>query len=140
MGLLLPSFRVQVEGVVADMRAVGFNPRVFETWRSAERIAMLAAKGTGSLYSMHAYKIATDVIDARLMWNASDAFWYSYVKFSEARGLTCGIHFTTRHDAPHIQAVPVAKQHEFVALHGADEAETEALRDAYVQQFFKAGH
>src|SRR3990167_7697681 len=73
MERLLPSFRAQVDGLLADMRSAGHEPRVFETWRSPERVAFLVAKGTGSASSMHPYGIAVDIICAVKLWKASAA-------------------------------------------------------------------
>jgi hypothetical protein len=127
---LLPSFRAQVEGLVADMRTAGHNPRVFETWRSPERVAFLVAKGTGSARSMHPHGIAVDIIDAVKLWRASSLFWRDLMRLAEARGLTSGARWR-RHDLPHVQAIPVTAQDAFRRL----PAET---HDAFTAAFHRA--
>jgi len=137
MARLLPGFREQVELVLADMRGAGFDPYVFETARSPERAAILAARGTGSLHSMHIYGAAADVIDAKLLWSARAAFWTSLTAFAEARGLTCGSRFKHLHDLPHIQAIPVAREWPVGGpVLGADPA-VDAARDVFARQFYR---
>lgn len=109
MNALVPAFRVRVERVVADMRAEGWDPRVFETLRSTERAMKLAAKGTGVVQSMHCYGIAADIISASKLWNASPGFWLSLRRNAEKHGLVSGAAWR-RHDLPHVQGVPVDKQ------------------------------
>lgn len=115
MGRLLPSFRKQIELVCSDMRLAGHEPRVFETFRSPERVAYLAKTGTGSLRSMHQFGAAADIIDEVKTWHATPLFWRDLTRLSEARGLTCGSRWG-RQDMPHIQAVPVDAQEHFVRV------------------------
>jgi hypothetical protein len=141
MGRLLPGFREQVEALVADMRGAGFDPRVYETWRSPERVAMLVAKGVGSKNSVHPYGIAADIIDAKLLWNAKAAFWTNLTTFAEARGLTSGARFSKLHDLPHVQGIPVSAQAGLVSkgngLLLGEDILIDADRDGYAKQFYK---
>ena len=109
MDLLAPAFRVRVERVVADMRAEGFQPRVFETFRSVGRATLLAARGTGVVQSLHCLGLAADIIDARKLWSAGPSFWLSLQRNAVKHGLVSGASWR-RHDLPHIQAIPVVSQ------------------------------
>jgi hypothetical protein len=111
---LLPSFRAEVEALLEEMVAAGHEPRLFETWRSPERVALLVRRGTGSINSVHPHGIAADIICARKLWNASPLFWRDLCRLSERRGLTAGARWA-RHDLPHVQAIPVVAQSAFLA-------------------------
>ncbi len=102
---LIPAFRERVIEVVVDLEGQGFDPMVWETYRSAERIRILAARGTGSMHSFHRLRCAADIISRSKMWRAGKPFWLALERAAEARGLTHGAG-ATRVDLPHIQAVP----------------------------------
>ena len=112
--MLLPSFRAEVEALCLEMLARGHEPRVFETWRSPERVAMLVRRGTGSINSVHPHGIAADIICARKLWSAPRRFWVDLARLAERRGLTAGARWA-RHDLPHIQAIPAVAQRAFLA-------------------------
>ncbi len=138
ISMLLPGFREQVEAVVADMRFAGFDPRVFETFRSAERVAELVKRGTGSPHSMHPYGIACDIICAKLLWNPPQRFWLTLAASYESRGLTAGARFSNRHDMPHGQGIPTDRQAEFVRANGlTDEHAIAIWRDQFASQFYR---
>ena len=86
--LLAPFFREAVERVVADMKAWGYTPQIFETMRTNERQAFLY--GFGRTYddgrgvvthsqsaddTWHGYGLAVDIICARRKWDVGPHFW-----------------------------------------------------------------
>jgi hypothetical protein len=116
LDMLVPAFRVRVEAVIADMQAQGFDAKVFETWRSPERVQLLLARGTGSARSFHPLGCAADIISDQYMWFAGKhatkaprglgaRFWAALELAAESRGLTHGAG-KTRVDLPHVQALP----------------------------------
>lgn len=107
MGLLVPAFRVRVEAVLDGMRADGFAPMVWETLRSPERCEELHRRGTGKVMSVHRLGVAADIIDSKLRWSATPAFWRSLRRHADLQGLTSGAAWA-RHDLPHVQALPAA--------------------------------
>lgn len=113
---LVPTFRVRVDLLTARMVASGHDPMVFETYRSPERAAMLARRGTGVVDSMHCYGVAADLISTSMKWSAPYAFWRDLRDHAEALGLVSGARFRARHDAPHVQCVPVLYQGVLRAL------------------------
>lgn len=119
MALLLPAFRARVESVLAAMRAQGFDPLVWETYRSPERAAVLARQGTGITRSIHCYGLAVDVVSESKLWSAGPRFWLALRTAAEAHGLVSGAAWR-RVDLPHIQGVPVRLQ-ELVRSQTQDE-------------------
>jgi hypothetical protein len=97
------------------MRAQGFNPYLWEGYRSPQRAGELADRGTGIRDSMHIYGIAADIVDADALWSPSPAFWRVLEQEAEALGLTWGGDFK-RGDRPHVQAITVADQRAFRAM------------------------
>lgn len=109
---LLPPFR-RVHGVlVARMEAVGHRLVTIETYRSPERAAMLAAKGTGIALSMHTLRLAADDACERHMYDCGKHGCDFYQRLgveAERLGMTWGGRFERR-DLVHLQAIPVAAQ------------------------------
>lgn len=120
MDLLVPAFRSRVESVLADMRAQGFDPLVWETWRSRERAALLSARGVGVVQSMHCYGCAVDIISESKRWGAPRKFWLALGAAAKAHGLTWGGTWR-RHDLPHLQAVPIGPLQQLVRASTPDE-------------------
>lgn len=118
---LVPSFRARVVKLLARMKARGYDVQVWETYRSPERIALLAARGTGSARSMHAYGVAADIVENdKSPWVANvPGLWQALGEEAEALGLTWGGRWRRR-DFPHVQAIPVAKQNAVRAATVAD--------------------
>jgi len=88
VALLAPKFRAAVDRVMADMRAWGYTPRVFETMRSDARQQYLY--GFGRTYddgrgivtnsptvndTWHGFGLAVDIVCERTLWSASRDFW-----------------------------------------------------------------
>lgn len=108
--LLEPSLRVSVEAVLEDLRGGGFNPRVFETWRSPERQAVLFRRGASKArVSQHSATDASgrpasravDIIDRDAGWK-SESFFDLLAGSAERHGLESGHRWKWR-DSAHIQ-------------------------------------
>ena len=121
---LVPSFRAKVVTLLARMKARGYDVQVWETFRSKARIALLAARGTGSPRSMHEFGVAADIVENdKTPWVANiPGLWDALGFEAEALGLTWGGRFRNRKDYPHVQAIPVAKQNAVRAARGDAEA------------------
>ena len=121
---LVPSFRAKVVTLLARMKARGYDVWLYETYRSPERIALLAARGTGSPRSMHEFGVAADIVEAdKTPWVANvPGLWDALGEEAEALKLTWGGRFRTRKDYPHVQAISVAKQNAVRAARGDPEA------------------
>jgi len=109
LGKLTPGFRRRVERVLARMQARGFDAVVWEAWRSPERAAKLAAKGTGIALSMHTLGIAVDIISRKNRWDAGPEFWQALGEEYEREGIVWGGRWRSG-DNPHGQGVTVAQQ------------------------------
>lgn len=123
LNLLLPSFRVKVDLLIAAMEDLGYDPIPFDTFRTAEEAAKNARNGKGIVNSMHEYGAAVDIICGDKGWN-NPAFFKDLGIQAEALGLTWGGRFT-RVDMPHVQAIPFKNQNQLRAL-------PESERDAFV--------
>ena len=106
---LHPDLRPIVIDILNDLRAAGYRPRVFETFRTAERQAELVAKGASKrTTSKHQHTEAgvpaaraCDIIDAVLGWK-SPVFFEALAKAAEARGLVAGHRWRWR-DSAHVE-------------------------------------
>lgn len=134
---LVPSFRAKVEVLLEQMRATGHRPRVFETYRTAERAAELAKKGTGVALSQHTLGTAVDIVDADdTPWDAPAKFWTDLHRFA----LDLGLGRIQRKqpngalawDQPHVQALPGRYDTKLRTLADA------AARDAFVRNLYTA--
>lgn len=125
---LVPSFRAKVVRVLARMKARGYDVQVWETYRSPARIALLAARGTGSPRSMHEFGVAVDIVEAdKTPWVANKpGLWTALCEEYEREGITAGARFRTRKDYPHGQGVKVAQQNAVRAARG-DAAKIDAI-------------
>lgn len=133
LALLAPEVRSRVEGVLADLRAAGHSPYVYETARSAARGAELAAagfsqRGSASKHVPDAtgYAHAADIVDGRrgpdgrpVLWGASVSgtsaahaatrttmateFFAALGQSAERRGLTWGGNWRSLHDPAHVE-------------------------------------
>lgn len=107
-----PVFASTLDRVLDDLRSQGWDPVLFEGYRSAERQAQLKAAGRSTVsWSLHQYTrdgapaaLAADVISKAHGWS-DDAFFASLQAAAEARGLESGNAWRWR-DAAHVQAVP----------------------------------
>lgn len=115
MAYLAPAFRVKVEALVADMKAEGFKPYVYETLRNDRLQAHYHAVGSSKAFygrdSMHYYGLAVDIVDEAKLWSASAAFWDALGRLAKKHGLTWGGDWNGNgvrtdqsfHDLPHVQ-------------------------------------
>lgn len=110
---LLPDFASKLELLFQRMRARGFDPVLWEGYRSPARAAALAKKGTGIADSLHSYGAAADIVDRKLLWDATPAFWSALGQEAQKLGLTWGGTFG---DKPHVQAVSLQQQDAFRAM------------------------
>jgi len=80
-----PAVRGDVERMLADARAAGFEPHVVATYRSPVREAYLMRQGhrTYTLTSLHSYGRAIDIVigDARLKREATRKEWIAFRKW-----------------------------------------------------------
>lgn len=90
---------------------------LWEGYRSPERAAQLAKRGTGIARSMHCLGCAADIVHEDKLWAAPAAFWEALGEEAERLGLTWGGRFK-RADKPHVQAIPVHEQERFRAMTG----------------------
>lgn len=112
--LLVPAFADQIEKLFQAMRARGFDPLLWEGWRSSVRAKDLSVKGTGIENSMHIYGGAVDIVSESKLWN-DPKFFAALGQEAKKLGLTWGGDFSND-DMPHIQAVPFKLEVQFKAL------------------------
>lgn len=117
-------FRAAVEQLLEQLRAAGYEPLVFETYRTPERARWLVAQGKSRAkdgQSMHCYRVAADIICAKHYWacEGCGCDYYTQLGIEAAKlGLTWGGDWdgdgVTReqheHDLPHVQGVPTSAQ------------------------------
>lgn len=114
---LIPSFAKKLNILFARMRARGFDPLLWEGYRTPARAAELATKGTGIRLSMHSYGAAADILSESKLWNASPAFWKALGEEATALGLVWGGYWSDEDkDRPHVQAVALEDQDGFRAM------------------------
>lgn len=139
VSMLLPSFRERVLAVFAALKQEGYNPRIFETYRTPARGAWLKLRGKtrNGAASLHCYNAAADFIDAKLGWE-NRKFFDALGKIGIAHGLTWGGDWDSDpstpqdfDDRPHLQAIPVHMQKTFRAL------ETLVARERFVAKHLK---
>jgi hypothetical protein len=131
---LLPCFVPVVERLLAALTERRFKPVLFETYRSPERAAMLAKRGTGSARSMHTHGAAVDVICGEHQWSCSAngcEFFAAVGEVAKSLGLTWGGEWRMR-DLPHVQCVTVGQQEALRAL------ATWEAKDAFVKARLKS--
>ncbi len=106
---LLPSFRQRLGLVFEALRARGFNPLLWEGFRTPQRAAELADAGEyrAKKNSLHILGAAADVVDATKLWNAPPGFFKALGEEAVRHGLTWGGDFG---DPDHVQAVKVKDQ------------------------------
>ncbi len=106
--------RRQVDCTLDKMRAGGWSPRVFETYRSDRRQRYLYSYGrtrpgakvtnvATAQTGFHYWTLGADVIDAKKLWNANPKFWYWLGQHAESCGLVAGAFWKSFPDRPHVQ-------------------------------------
>lgn len=113
---LAPKFREALERTVADMKALGHKPRIFETLRTKERQDFLYGfgrqydDGRGTVTNSfshtrtyHGYGLAADIVENDATpWNAKPSFWNDLGRCAEKHGLAWGGRWKFV-DLPHVQ-------------------------------------
>lgn len=125
---LLPGFAKKLEVLFQRMRARGFQPVLFEGYRTAERAKALAAKGTGIAASLHILGAAADIVDRSTYpdyWKGAPGFWTALRDEAEAIGLVSGARFS-KPDIDHVQAIAVKDEVAFRAMTPDERAQTVA--------------
>jgi hypothetical protein len=117
---LLPAFRVAVSLLVARMRALRFDPVVFDAVRTAEEAAKNAAAGKGIVGSMHEYGCAADLVCQLHHWDCGKqtprcSFYETLGREAKSMGMVWGGDWGRR-DLVHVQAIPVPWQDKMRAL------------------------
>lgn len=123
---LLPTFAGQLETLFRRLRDKGWDPVLWEAYRSPERVALTVKTGTGVTNSLHPYGAAADIRRLSNPNAPGAAFWAALGAEAEALGLTWGGRFS-KDDPAHVQAITVAEQKRFQSLPDA------AAREAYLQ-------
>lgn len=106
--------RTQVECTLAKMRAGGWSPKVYETYRSDRRQRYLYSYGrtrpgakvtnvATAQTGFHYWTLGADIIDATRLWSAPERFWYWLGQHAESCGLVAGAFWKSFPDRPHIQ-------------------------------------
>jgi D-alanyl-D-alanine carboxypeptidase len=113
LDILEPHFRKQVECTLARLKKGGWQPKVFETYRSDARQTALYSYGRtrpgarvtnakNAITTVHHYGLAVDMIHATKGWN-HPKFFYWQGQHAEACGLVSGAFWRTMADPPHLQ-------------------------------------
>lgn len=126
---LLPGFARKVEYLFRALRARGYDPLLWEAYRTPERAAQLAEDGPGIKDSLHIVGGAVDIVNGAQWkagldpWGGSSDFWKAVGEEAERLGLTWGGRFR-KVDKTHVQAVPVSMH---TAFFNASRAEQERM-------------
>jgi hypothetical protein len=111
---LHPAFRKKIEVVLRDMRAEGWDAKIFFGWRSLQKQAELVKAGRSKVYfSFHNAAVdestpaalAVDIVSASKGWNDM-AFFEALGRVGKKHGLYWGGDWTSFRDYAHLQAAP----------------------------------
>ena len=122
---LMPAFAARVERLFEAIRDDGFDPYLWEAYRTPERALQMQKKGTGIRKSMHCLGAAVDIVEADLTpWAVPRGFWDSISDNAEDLGMFV-LHNRKgrRKDRPHVQAIAVRDQRKFRAMTEAERRE-----------------
>ncbi len=128
---MLPGFARKLELLFQRMRARGYDPMLWEGYRTPARASQQAAEGDGIADSIHSYRAAADIVDGAKWkagldpWTATAGFWDALRDEAEKLGLTSGARFS-KVDRPHVQAPTVKQQVAFRAMSDAQRAQAVA--------------
>lgn len=112
---LYPAFADKLERVFETMRNHGYDPILWEGYRTAERAQELADRGSGKVNSMHRLGLAADVVENGTLWNASPLFWKALGEAAKEHGLHWGGDWD-KVDKPHIQYLPPSEDRALFAM------------------------
>lgn len=122
MGRLLPAFRRRVDRMLVQLRADGYDPLVWETFRTQERQDHLRKRGASKARkSMHQLGAAVDVVCGLHLWSCRKEgcdFFAQLGRAAKAQGLHWGGDMFPKNpvtgrrfiDQPHVQAVSYWRQ------------------------------
>ena len=111
---LHPPFRKKIEAVLRDMRAEGWDAKIFVGWRSLEKQAELVRAGRSKVYfSFHNASVdestpaalAVDIVSTSKGWNDMD-FFKALGRVGKSHGLYWGGDWKSFRDYAHLQASP----------------------------------
>ncbi len=113
LNVLPPGMRVAVECTLDKLRAGGWDPLLFETYRSDKRQQFLYSYGRwrpGSIVTnakdaattVHHYRLAVDIIHRTRLWD-HPKFFYWLGQHAESCGLVAGAFWKKFPDRPHVQ-------------------------------------
>jgi len=102
--LLNKEFAAAIEALFQIMRARGYDPFLWEGYRSPERARYLAGKGTGIIRSLHIRGKAVDIISEKDLWSNHE-FFTALGEEATKLGLFWGGNFSDRVDIdlPHVE-------------------------------------
>jgi hypothetical protein len=123
---LLPSFGAKVQVLLYNMEQMGYDPILFEGYRTPARAKELAGKGLGIANSLHIYGAAADIISKSKLWSAPNDFWVALGNEAKKLGLVWGGDFPHKPDVDHVQAISVREESRFRGLASND------VRDSYL--------
>ena len=121
---LNPLCQILLKKALEDIKAVGINPLIVETYRSQVRQNYLYSIGrtvsgtkvTWTQSSIHTQRNAVDVVPQRLIsgkmtaiWNANDKETKKVITIMEKYGFEAGANWSTSPDSPHFQIKGVSK-------------------------------
>ena len=130
INLLLPSFRNKIEQLLNRMRQRGFDPILFDTFRTQAEADKYAAKGVGIKGSMHVLRAAADIISASTGWS-NPKFFTALGHEANILNLTWGGEFQPdKKDYDHVQAIPVNLEHAFRLL------PSDLSRDSFILNYY----
>jgi hypothetical protein len=100
--LLVPEFAGILEKLFQNLRQKGFDPHLWEGYRTPERAKYLAEQGTGIEKSLHIEGRAADIISKKDFWSNSE-FFAALGNEALKLGLVWGGNFKNRKDFPHVE-------------------------------------
>ncbi|WP_455716394.1 M15 family metallopeptidase [Anaerosporobacter sp.] len=115
---LNPLCQILLNKALEEIKAVGINPLVVETYRSQERQNHLYSQGrtlpgnkvTWTQISIHTKRNAVDLVPQRningrmtAIWNAKDSETKKIIQIMTKYGFEAGANWTTSPDSPHFQ-------------------------------------
>jgi hypothetical protein len=100
--LLVPAFADILETLFNNLREKGFDPMLWEGYRSPERVKFLVKQGTGIAESLHLKGRAVDIVSRTELWS-NPSFFAALGQEAKQLGLVWGGDFSSRRDFPHVE-------------------------------------
>lgn len=117
--------QIQLNKAIKEIKAVGINPLVVETYRSQVRQNYLYSLGrtvkgtkvTWTQTSIHTQRNAVDVVPQRVVngkitaiWNVNDKETKKIISIMQKYGFEAGANWSSSPDSPHFQIAGVSKK------------------------------